>query len=164
MSAPDSNPEKRIALFQRKEVRRLIHNNEWWLVIADVVAVLTDSANPQGYFKDMRKRDPQLAEALKGGANCPLGLEFDTASGRQMLQCWNTEGIFRSSDPYPAPRPSRSNAGSLASAKISGFDPAKVSSRWTEPDKFVALISEQSIARLKRGSAFLPPKSDSKLQ
>jgi prophage antirepressor-like protein len=57
MSEPDSNPGKRIALFQRKEVRRVIHNNEWWFVITDVVAALTDSANPQGYFKDMRKRD-----------------------------------------------------------------------------------------------------------
>ena len=93
MSEPDSNPEKRIALFQQKEIRRVIHNNEWWFVIIDVVAALTDSANPKGYFTDMRRRDPQLGEALKGGANChPLGLEFDTAGGRQMLQCWNTEG------------------------------------------------------------------------
>jgi hypothetical protein len=102
----DSNPEKRIALFQRKEVRRVIHNNEWWFVIIDVVAVLTDSPNPQDYFKDMRKRDPQLAEALKGGgANCPpLGLEFDTAGGFQLLQCWNTEGIFRLIQSIPSPK------------------------------------------------------------
>jgi DNA-damage-inducible protein D len=67
MSEIESNPEKRIALFQRKEIRRAIHNNEWWFVILDVVAALTDSANPKGYFTDMRRRDPQLAEALKGG-------------------------------------------------------------------------------------------------
>jgi len=79
MSDTKSNLEKRIALFQRKEVRRVIHNNEWWFVISDVVAALTDSANPQGYFKDMRKRDPQLADALKGGQFAPLGLDFDTA-------------------------------------------------------------------------------------
>src|SRR5450756_1819269 len=97
MGELESNPGKRIALFQRKEVRRVIHCNEWWFVINYVVAAWTDSANPQGYFKDMRKRDPQLAEALKGGGQIatPLGLEFDTAGGRQMLQCWNTEGIFR---------------------------------------------------------------------
>jgi hypothetical protein len=46
--------------------------------------------------------------------------------------------------------------------KINGFDPAKVSARWTEPDKFVALIVEQSVARLKRGSAFLPAKAEGK--
>ena len=106
MDEPDSNLEKRIALFQRKEVRRLIHNNEWWFVVTDVVAALTDSTNPQGYFKDMRKRDAQLAEALKGGGQIapPLGLEFDTAGGRQMLQCWNTEGIFRLIQSIPSPK------------------------------------------------------------
>jgi hypothetical protein len=39
-----------------------------------------------------------------------------------------------------------------------GFDPAKVSQRWTDPDKFAALVVEQAVARAKRGSAFLPPK------
>ena len=71
MSDINPNPETRIALFQRKEIRRTIHNNEWWFVITDVVAALTDSVNPQGYFKDMRKRDPQLAEAFKGGGKLP---------------------------------------------------------------------------------------------
>ena len=72
MNDTGQNPETHIALFQRKEVRRTVHNNEWWFVITDVVAVLTDSANPQGYFRDMRRRDLPLAEALKGGgAICP---------------------------------------------------------------------------------------------
>lgn len=44
--------------------------------------------------------------------------------------------------------------------KRNGFDPAKASRRWTEPDKFIALIAEQTPARLKRGSAFLTPKSE----
>jgi hypothetical protein len=33
-----------------------------------------------------------------------LGLEFDTAGGRQMLQCWNTEGIFRLIQSIPSPK------------------------------------------------------------
>src|ERR1022692_1325241 len=106
MSEIESNPQKRIALFQRKEVRRVIHNREWWFVINDVIAVLTDSANPQSYFKDMRRRDPSLADSLKGGGQIapPLGLEFDTAGGRQMLQCWDTQGIFRLIQSIPSPK------------------------------------------------------------
>lgn len=42
-----------------------------------------------------------------------------------------------------------------AIVKANGFDVAKVSQRWTEPDKFVTLISEQAAAQLRRGSAFL---------
>jgi hypothetical protein len=44
--------------------------------------------------------------------------------------------------------------------RTNGFDPAKASQRWTDPDKFVGLVIEQTVSRLKRGSSFLPPKSD----
>ena len=89
--------ETKIALFQRKEIRKTIHENEWWFVITDVVAALTDSVNPSEYLKKMRARDSGLAEAFKGGGQIvpPLALEFDTPGGRQLIQCWNTEGIFR---------------------------------------------------------------------
>ena len=83
------NPGTRIALFQRKEVRRTIHNNEWWFVVADVVAALTDSVDPQGYIKDMRRRDPELA---KGWGQIATPLSIATASGPQDLNCANTEG------------------------------------------------------------------------
>ena len=44
--------------------------------------------------------------------------------------------------------------------RANGFDPAKASQRWTDPDKFVALVMDQTVARMKRGSAFLPPKTE----
>ncbi len=44
--------------------------------------------------------------------------------------------------------------------KQNGFDTAKVSQRWREPDKLIDLVHEQTQSRLKRGSAFLPAKSD----
>lgn len=45
-----------------------------------------------------------------------------------------------------------------AIVKQNGFDPARVSQRWSDSDKFVALVEEQTHARLRRGSAFLPPR------
>jgi hypothetical protein len=48
-----------------------------------------------------------------------------------------------------------------AIVKANGFDPGKTSQRWTEPDKFVDLITEQAAARLRRGSAFLASRSAS---
>jgi len=106
MSDSSQNPETRIALFQRKEVRRTIHNDEWWFVITDVVAVLTDSVDPSQYLRRIRQRDQQLNEVFKGGVQIvpPLGLAFDTAGGRQLLQCWNTEGIFRLIQSIPSPK------------------------------------------------------------
>jgi hypothetical protein len=58
----DNNPETRMALFQKREIRRTMHNNELWFVITDIIAALTDSADPQGYLKDMRRRDPELSK------------------------------------------------------------------------------------------------------
>jgi hypothetical protein len=36
---------------------------------------------------------------------------------------------------------------------------AQAAQRWTDPDKFVKLVIDQTLARMKRGSAFLPPKT-----
>jgi len=47
-----------------------------------------------------------------------------------------------------------------AIVKRNGFDPARATQRWKEPDKFVNLICEQVRARLKRGSAFITTKSE----
>ena len=58
----------------------------------DVVAALTDSAQPDGYIKDMRRRDIELA---KGWRQIATPLSVQTAGGIQKLNCANTEGIFR---------------------------------------------------------------------
>ena len=44
--------------------------------------------------------------------------------------------------------------------KSNGFDVARASQRWTDPDKFITLIAQQAGARLKRGSGFLLPRPD----
>jgi hypothetical protein len=43
--------------------------------------------------------------------------------------------------------------------KMHGFDPGKAAQHWTDPDKFLALVADQTISRMKRGSAFLRPKA-----
>jgi len=54
--------ETGIAVFRGKGIRKTIHNNEWWFVIVDVVSALTDSIDPSGYIKDMRRRDKELSK------------------------------------------------------------------------------------------------------
>jgi len=38
-----------VALFQSREIRRTLHNDAWWFVITDMVAALTDAADPSDY-------------------------------------------------------------------------------------------------------------------
>ena len=91
----------KIAIFRKREIRKTIHNNEWWFVVVDVVAALTDSVQPDGYIKDMRRRDPELS---KGWGQIATPLSVKTSRGIQKLNCANTEGIFRIIQSIPSPR------------------------------------------------------------
>ena len=90
-----------IAIFQGRNIRKTIYNNEWWFVIIDVVFALTDSAQPEGYIKDMRRRDPELA---KGWGQIATPLLIQTSGGPQKMNCANTEGIFRIIQSIPSPK------------------------------------------------------------
>jgi len=91
----------KIAIFQKKEIRKTLKDGEWYFVIEDVVAALTDSVQPKGYIKDMRRRDPELA---KGWGQIATPLSIQTKGGKQKLNCANTEGIFRIIQSIPSPK------------------------------------------------------------
>lgn len=62
-TTPPAGPsDDRIVVFQEGTIRRSWHNEEWWFAIVDGVAVLTDSVQPEGYVKDLRRRDKELAK------------------------------------------------------------------------------------------------------
>ncbi|MBI2440069.1 MAG: hypothetical protein HYV35_01730 [Lentisphaerae bacterium] len=52
----------KIALFKGKTIRRTLNQNEWWFSVVDVVAALTDSANPRDYWFKMKIREKDEAE------------------------------------------------------------------------------------------------------
>lgn len=95
-----------VTLFEERQVRRAFHEEEWWFVLVDIVAALTDSPNPSDYLKKLRRRDLSLADAFEGGGQFvpPLALPFATSGGTQKLQCWNVAGILRLIQSIPSPR------------------------------------------------------------
>ena len=90
-----------IAIFRKERIRRTIYNKEWWFVVEDVVRALTDSTQPAGYIKDMRRRDPELS---KGWWQIATPLPIETIGGPQKVNCANTEGIFRIIQSIPSPK------------------------------------------------------------
>jgi len=96
-----NEPAHHIAVFQETTIRRVWDNEEWWFAIVDVVAVLTDSVQPEGYVKDLRRRDPELA---KGWGQIATPLRVGTAGGAQRVNCANTEGLFRIIQSIPSPK------------------------------------------------------------
>jgi len=93
--AEDNKEEKgdtHIALFKGKAIRRKWFNEEWWFVATDIVLVLTDSKDPNGYLKDMRRRDEGFNE---GWGQIATPLEIVTPGGKQKVNCISTRGAFR---------------------------------------------------------------------
>ena len=100
-AVPKLLAENRIVVFQEKSIRRSWHKEEWWFAIVDVVAALTDSVQPEGYVKDLRRRDKELA---KGWGQIATPLRVETEGGIQQINCANTEGIFRIIQSIPSPK------------------------------------------------------------
>lgn len=90
-----------LAVFQESTIRRIWHENAWWFAVADVVAVLADSANPTDYIKKMRLRDKALAQ---GWGQIVTPLKIATEGGAQRMNCANTEGLFRIIQSIPSPK------------------------------------------------------------
>ena len=84
--------ETHIAIFDGKKIRRKWFNNEWWFAAMDIVSALTDSKDPNGYLKDMRRRDEGFNE---GWGQIATPLEIDTSGGKQKVNCVSTKGAFR---------------------------------------------------------------------
>ena len=93
--------ETKLVVFKNKEIRRTLHNNEWWFVVEDVVLALTDSKDPKQYIQRMKQRDPELG---KGWVQIVHTLSVETEGGAQRMLCANTEGIFRIIQSIPSPK------------------------------------------------------------
>src|SRR3989338_5917367 len=81
-----------LVAFEGKGVRRTWFNDEWRFVAIDIVSILTDSSDPSGYLKDMRRRDEGFSQ---GWGQIATPLPVDTAGGKQSMNCVSTKGAFR---------------------------------------------------------------------
>ena len=93
-----------IKLFEEKRVRTIWDDKQekWFFSVVDVVAVLTDSANPTDYLKKMRKRDPELGSFV--GTNCPQVAMLTETGKKRLTLAADTEGMFRIIQSIPSPK------------------------------------------------------------
>jgi len=95
--------ETNIAVFRGKEIRKIIYNNEWWFSVIDIVAVLTDSANPRDYWFKMKIR-VKTDDGVQLSTICRQ-LKMPAPDGKMReTDCGNTEGIFRIIQSIPSPK------------------------------------------------------------
>ena len=99
----DIEPMNKLVLFQSKEIRRLWHENEWVFSVIDIVAVLTDSANPRDYWYKMKIRVKE-EDGFEPSTVCRQ-LKMEASDGKKRVtDCANTEGILRIIQSIPSPK------------------------------------------------------------
>ena len=91
-------------LFEDRKIRTVWDDKEekWYFSIVDVVAVLTDSADPKQYIKRMKSRD----EGLKAnwGTICTLVPLVSEDGKKHKEMTADTTGIFRIIQSIPSPK------------------------------------------------------------
>jgi len=92
----------KIALFRNKKIRKVIHNNEWWFSVVDVVGALTDSVDAGAYWRKLKQR---LIEEGSEVVTFCHGLKLEAPDGKMReTDCANPEGIFRIVQSVPSPK------------------------------------------------------------
>lgn len=87
------NKQNKIIVFENKTIRRILHNNEWYFSVVDVVAVLTDSSIPKRYWTDLKSK---LKEEGSKVYDFIVQLKLRALDGKYYLtDCANTKTIFR---------------------------------------------------------------------
>ena len=94
----------KIQIFNGQKVRTVWNADEekWYFSIVDVVAVLTDSADPKQYIKKMKMRDPELKN--NWGTICTL-VELVSSDGKKHKEMTaDQKGMFRIIQSIPSPK------------------------------------------------------------
>lgn len=112
--------QNKIQIFEERKVRTLWDDEKelWYFAIVDVVAILTDSSNPQTYWRVMKKR--LIAEGNQTVTNCNA-LKMVAADGRKRLtDVADTEQLFRLIQSIPSPKaePFKQWMASVASERL----------------------------------------------
>ena len=97
--------DKQLVIFEDQQIRRVWDElrEKWYFAVVDVITILTDSKNPQVYWRVMKKRllDEGSVETV---TNCN-GLKMKAPDGKMRItDAADTETLFRLIQSIPSPK------------------------------------------------------------
>ncbi len=102
LSSRVNDENTKLAIFQQKEIRKIIYNDEWWFSVVDICEVLTATVNSGAYWRKLKQR--LIKEESEVVTFCH-GLKLEARDGKKYkTDCANTEGIFRIIQSIPSPK------------------------------------------------------------
>jgi prophage antirepressor-like protein len=97
------NLDTQLAIFKGREIRKIIHENEWYFSVIDIVGALTDSSNPRDYWFKIKTRAEE-EEKIQLSTICRQ-LKLEASDGKKYeTDCASVEGIFRIIQSIPSPK------------------------------------------------------------
>lgn len=95
--------ENKIAIFQGKHIRKVLHNDQWWFSIIDIIEVLVGGGRPRKYWNDLKKK--LIAEGYVEVSEKIGQLKLPAPDGKlRETDCAETETIFRIIQSVPSPK------------------------------------------------------------
>ncbi|MBP6889853.1 MAG: Bro-N domain-containing protein [Candidatus Moranbacteria bacterium] len=93
----------KIAIFQKKEIRKIIHKGEWWFSVIDVVETLSGTDRPRKYWNDLKKK--LVKEGFLELSEKIGQLKILSQDGKMReTDCATTETMFRIIQAIPSPK------------------------------------------------------------
>jgi hypothetical protein len=95
--------ENALVVFQDKQIRRTLHNDEWYFSVVDVIEALTESTNPRDYWYRLKIREAESSK-IELSTYCRQ-LKLPSSDGKSYeTDCANTESMFRIIQSIPSPK------------------------------------------------------------
>ena len=98
------NMTNKIALFEKKQIRKIWHENEWWFSVVDVIEALDVSwREPRKYWSDLKRKliDEWYIELSEKIGQLKL---ISTDGKKYATDCANTETCLRIIQSIPSPK------------------------------------------------------------
>jgi DNA-damage-inducible protein D len=94
--------ENKIIVFEGNKIRRILHDDERYFSVVDVISVLTTSTVPKRYRSDLKSKltieGSQVYEKI-------VQLKLPAGDGKKYsTDCANTENMFRIVQSIPSPK------------------------------------------------------------
>jgi DNA-damage-inducible protein D len=90
--------ENALTPFEGTNIRKVWHNEQWYISVVDVIEVLTDSPNPSRYWTNLKNRENHLYPNW-------VKLKLKGQDGKSYpSDCANTEGVLRIVMSVPSPK------------------------------------------------------------
>ncbi len=97
-----TNTHNKIALFEKKQIRKIWHNDECFFSVMDICFALTESTDAGAYWRKLKQR---LSEEGSEVVTFCHGLKLLASDGKMReTDCANTEGILRIIQSIPSPK------------------------------------------------------------